>query len=206
MNQAGLREAYGSDEQVVLKVAFERSVALLRHGVVPVFVLEGTSPAQKQELQKRRRGPPRCGAPWLPRRPAAPERLPSCGFFASLAKSRRPPDWLAPPHRRQLMHHGQVLSSQGNRAGSFFDRLGQRVAELAAAMGLAAVRAEVRPGLGHPAAPLPGAPVAAAALCGLEARRSLSTNPICRRRRRRRRARPRRCARRSTRRGWWAAC
>lgn len=43
-----------TDEEACLKVVFERIINLLRHGVVPVFIIEGTSPAQKQELQKRR--------------------------------------------------------------------------------------------------------------------------------------------------------
>jgi hypothetical protein len=51
-----------------------------------------------------------------------------------------------------MAQHGQVLSSQGNRAGGAFDQLGRQASALVEALGLATVRAKVRraqPGLLH---------------------------------------------------------
>jgi flap endonuclease GEN len=59
------------------KVAFERSINLLRFGVTPVFVLEGLAPAEKADTQRRRLG-------WAPGATSSTAARPSSTIFTRL--------------------------------------------------------------------------------------------------------------------------
>jgi hypothetical protein len=52
--QPALMEAYHSEYACVLKVVFERTVHWLRHGCLPIFVVEGAPPPAKLEKLRQR--------------------------------------------------------------------------------------------------------------------------------------------------------